>query len=352
MGRIIDKTTTKKDNNGIVTTIGRSYENGIPIEVSTCKKIGRNEIEINEAQNKNTKKLTYVSDGYTRRVTYSNDCLSFLDLPYGTKSYIEDILLTVDGKYIKHWDYVFEDGSIGTKERFIDNRQEYVIEISKDGKAYINGQEVSLEEAQAKSKYKYFGRPKTEQELIQEFKSQPQVKIPDGYVLDKTTNQPVKVDIDKIKLNDNNGHIVLSDERGNTLAEVTYNKGYSHNNTGEKELYFYSYFSHVNGIGAGTKILDALIAKSKELGLKLTAHADGACYKLSKTDKPHSNLKFYYQKGFRATDEILDKVIKDCIDKDIDIPPMLNRQVPIEYVGTPYEKKGTTIAKSKSSEKS
>lgn len=91
---------------------------------------------------------------------------------------------------------------------------------------------------------------------------------------------------------------------------------------GEKVLHFEGLDSKQQGLGIGTKLIQELVQKSKELGAdgRLVAQASPAKAVNGKV----TNLGFYYKLGFKAVDEQKNAKIEEYINNGKEIPLELN----------------------------
>jgi len=155
--------------------------------------------------------------------------------------------------------------------------------------------------------------------------------IPDGYYYDSKTKTMHKVDKDKIRLHregdEESGHLELYDDANHLIGTI----GYDLTNN-EQAIYVHSFSTAVNGLGLGRRLVEAMAELANEYGKKLIGTAQGGQLGMGRNKKP-TNLKFYYKVGFRATDPGVDKLIRECIKENRDIPISLNEHIDIEYVG-------------------
>ena len=231
-------------------------------------------------------------------------------------------------------EYTYPDGTKSTIEYTSKNT---VIVINNDGTAYINDRKVSIEEAKQASEFDKI-KDQVKSQIEQKEQTSFKGEIPDGYIIDSKTHKPIKVNTETMTINikfakGEDGKIDIKDERGNLLGVAEFR-------TNNKEIYIDSIGSFVNGAGIGTRIINELIKIAQKENLKLTATAV-ACTGFGSSSKSASNLGFYYKMGFRVTEPEHDRLIRECLDKGIDIPVFLN-SADIEYTGKEEQKTGTT----------
>ncbi len=160
----------------------------------------------------------------------------------------------------------------------------------------------------------------------------PDVKLEKGYVMDKNTNKPIKVNTDKMKINTNEylnaGNISIDDEFGNILGNVTF--CIKNNQSKEPCIYFEGLVSNVQGIGIGTKLLKQLekISNDKGFGGRLIATASP----MKGLNGKLTNLEFYYKNGFKAVSTEKHNMIEEYINQNKEIPLALNLFTDIEYI--------------------
>ena len=158
------------------------------------------------------------------------------------------------------------------------------------------------------------------------------VQLEKGYVLDQKTNKPVKVDVDKIKVNTNEylnaGSISIEDEFGNILGNVTFDV--RNNKSGESCIYFEGLVSNVQGIGVGTKLIKELekISNAHGFGGRLIATASP----MKGLNGKLTNIEFYYKQGFKAVSPEKHVMIEECLKQNKEIPLALNLFTDIEYI--------------------
>ncbi|MBR1425099.1 hypothetical protein IJ579_06010, partial [bacterium] len=206
------------------------------------------------------------------------------------------------------------------------------IVISSDGTATIDGKPVTVEEARAAMKFDSVMREMGISENTATRVEDVPV-IPAGHYLDKKTGQIIKVDKDKLQVQMGERDVVVKDEFGNVLGQVGYMLT---GRQGEETLYFLNFKTEVNGLGIGTMLIDVLKKKASELGVSISADADPTY--LQGSNKGATNLAFYYKMGFRAKDPGIDKLVCECLDKDLPIPTFLNHRVAIDNTREPYVK--------------
>ena len=158
------------------------------------------------------------------------------------------------------------------------------------------------------------------------------VQLEKGYVLDKKTNKPIKVDVDKIKVNTNEylnaGSISIEDEFGNILGNVTFDV--KNNKSGEPCIHFEGLISNVQGIGIGTKLIKELeeISNTHGFGGRLIATASP----MKGLNGKLTNIEFYYKQGFKAVSPEKHNMIEEYINQNKEIPLTLNLFTDIEYI--------------------
>ena len=158
------------------------------------------------------------------------------------------------------------------------------------------------------------------------------IHLEKGYVLDQKTNKPVKVDLDKIKVNTNeylnSGSISIEDEFGNILGNVTFDV--RNNKSGEPCIYFEGLVSNVQGIGIGTKLIKELekISNAHGFGGRLIATASP----MKGLNGKLTNIEFYYKQGFKAVSPEKHVMIEECLKQNKEIPLALNLFTDIEYI--------------------
>ena len=162
--------------------------------------------------------------------------------------------------------------------------------------------------------------------------SAPVEKLEKGYILDAKTNKPVKVDMNKIKIdiNDymNSGTVSINDEFGNQLGIVTFDMRNTH--AGLPGIHFEGLVSNVEGLGIGTKLIDELVKMSKAKGCEGRLLATASPMK--GVNGKLTNLEFYYKKGFKAVSPEKHTMIEECIQQNKEIPLALNFFTEIEYI--------------------
>lgn len=128
--------------------------------------------------------------------------------------------------------------------------------------------------------------------------------------------QPIKVDLDKIKIEKTQFSVNFYDEFGNRLGDVQY--AISNKNV----LKFEGLHSYVEGCGIGTKLINELkkIAQSNGCN-KICADASPST---GAGNRPLTNIPFYYKVGFKATNPETHKQILDCLNNNKPIPYELN----------------------------
>lgn len=156
-------------------------------------------------------------------------------------------------------------------------------------------------------------------------------KLEKGYILDTKTNKPVKVDINKIKIEtneyQNTGSVSFNDEFGNILGVVTFDT--RNNHSGQPSIHFEGLVSNVEGLGIGTKLIEELVKLSKSHGFegRLTATASP----MKGINGKLTNIEFYYKKGFKAVSAEKHAMIEECLRQNKEIPLALNLFTEIEY---------------------
>ena len=223
-------------------------------------------------------------------------------------------------------EYEYPDGTKETIETFMMHGEEVKIITKRDGSTTINGLSVPKEEAQRQSRaHEIFDGLTTEAPI------QTQDPLPDGYIMDKKTGQPIKVDVNKIQINidkhDNGGLVTITDEFGNELGHAMYE-------IRRGELYGFGLASKVSGIGIGTRLTLERAKIAKELGLDFVIDAQAGDYAGMSHNKFPTNLKYHYQSGFRAYDEGVNKLIEEAIEKGYKIPVSINQNVPMRFEGS------------------
>ncbi len=162
--------------------------------------------------------------------------------------------------------------------------------------------------------------------------SAPVEKLEKGYILDAKTSKPVKVDMNKIKIdiNDymNSGTVSINDEFGNQLGIVTFDMRNTH--AGLPGIHFEGLVSNVEGLGIGTKLIDELVKMSKAKGCEGRLLATASPMK--GVNGKLTNLEFYYKKGFKAVSPEKHSMIEECIQQNKEIPLGLNFFTEIEYI--------------------
>lgn len=128
--------------------------------------------------------------------------------------------------------------------------------------------------------------------------------------------QPIKVDLDKIKIEKTQFSVNFYDEFGNSLGDVQYTI------SNKNVLKFEGLHSYVEGCGIGTKLINELkkIAQSNGCN-KICADASPST---GAGNRPLTNIPFYYKVGFKATNPETHKQILDCLNNNKPIPYELN----------------------------
>ena len=128
--------------------------------------------------------------------------------------------------------------------------------------------------------------------------------------------QPIKVDLDKIKIEKTQFGVNFYDEFGNSLGDVQYTI------SNKNVLKFEGLHSYVEGCGIGTKLINELkkIAQSNGCN-KICADASPST---GAGNRPLTNIPFYYKVGFKATNPETHKQILDCLNNNKPIPYELN----------------------------
>ncbi len=128
--------------------------------------------------------------------------------------------------------------------------------------------------------------------------------------------QPIKVDLDKIKIEKTQFGVNFYDEFGNNLGDVQYTI------SNKNVLKFEGLHSYVEGCGIGTKLINELkkIAQSNGCN-KICADASPST---GAGNRPLTNIPFYYKVGFKATNPETHKQILDCLNNNKPIPYELN----------------------------
>ena len=179
---------------------------------------------------------------------------------------------------------------------------------------------------------KYFEKTEKSINISSEKLSADDVQLEKGYVLDPKTNKPVKVDVDKIKVNTNEylntGSISIEDEFGNILGNVTFDV--RNNKSGEPCIYFEGLVSNVQGIGVGTKLIKELekISNAHGFGGRLIATASP----MKGLNGKLTNIEFYYKQGFKAVSPEKHVMIEEYLKQNKEIPLALNLFTDIEYI--------------------
>lgn len=162
--------------------------------------------------------------------------------------------------------------------------------------------------------------------------SAPIEKLEKGYILDAKTNKPVKVNMNKIKINItdymNAGLLTIDDEFGNQLGRVAFDMRNTH--AGLPGIHFEGLVSNVQGLGIGTKLIDELVKMSKAKGCEGRLLATASPMK--GVNGKLTNLEFYYKKGFKAVSPEKHSMIEECIQQNKEIPLSLNLFTEIEYI--------------------
>ncbi len=327
-GNILELIKVETNSDGSVTQSKIKYKNNKPVEIT---EINNFRGTINGEEGETTKYIvntenntieTVLNKGTNNSeitVITSNDGLNLSSVPGSVSFRRTKARLNRGSAFLN--EYIFPDGTKTTIEQ---NTKNEIIKIRNDGKAFINDKEVSLEEAKQRSDFERF-RIQTETAVDTGLEQKFAGTVPKGYVLDKTTHQPVKVNPEKIVMTTKDGIIQLKDERDNLLGVAEFY-------IDEDQLYLSALGSYADGLNIGTTLVQELIKIANVRGVKIVGQAEHAPG-FGSLQKNPTNLKFYYKMGFRAKDSEIDKIIRECIDKNLDIPMSLNRSVEIEYVG-------------------
>ncbi len=156
-------------------------------------------------------------------------------------------------------------------------------------------------------------------------------RLEKGYIIDKRSNQPIKVDTENLQIEKNSavqgkvGFISISDKFGNSLGSVSYNLVEV---DGQKSLHFEGLVSNVEGAGIGSRLIQELTLVSRDLGAegRLTASASPSANRGGKL----TNIEFYYKLGFKAVDPAKDAAIREYIERGEEVPLQLNIFTDIE----------------------
>lgn len=154
----------------------------------------------------------------------------------------------------------------------------------------------------------------------------PVQKLEKGYILDSKTGKPIKVDMSKATSEVTNSQVSISDEFGNLLGVVNYDRVVNLND-GSQALHFQGLVSNVEGVGVGTRLIEELVKISENMGFEGRLAATASSMRADKL----TNLGFYYKLGFEATDAQKHSQILDCIQNKKEIPIALNHDVDIVF---------------------
>ncbi len=239
-------------------------------------------------------------------------------------------------------EFEYSDGTKSFEEEYTENGEIVRVVIKRDGTATVNGQSVTVEEAENKSRAKAILNGATTN-----FSTEERQPLPDGYVMDKATGKPIKVDVDKIqtKVDDhgNGGIITITDEFGNELGHAMYE--IRNDAMGKGQLYGFGLASKVSGIGIGTRLTLERAKIARGLGIDFVIDAQAGDYSGMSHNKFPTNLKYHYQSGFRAYDEGINKLVEEAIEKGYKIPVSINETVPMKFEGSIEELENRINAK-------